>query len=62
MEKIIIPKKITKKTNNKNGIRKIYHYVLDYISKYIVVYTCLETNKKECFQKKDFITYDIMEG
>lgn len=61
MEKIIIPKKITKKSNNKNGMCKIYHYVLDHISKYIVVYTCLETNTKECFQKKDFIT-DIMEG
>ena len=52
-----IPKKIIKKVNNKNGKDKIYTYELDNISKYVVIYNCLETGSKESFQKKDFVKY-----
>ena len=61
MKTFSIPKKITKKVNNKNGKDRIYTYELDHISKYVIIYNCLETGTKESFQKKDFIKYINLE-
>lgn len=59
ISQIIIPKRRTITTKSTNGnCLKVRHYELDYISKYIVVYKCLETGIKESFSKNDFIKYN----
>ena len=55
----VIPKKykVNRRdvTHNKDNF---YHYELESVSKFVVIYKCLENGTKECFQKKDFFKYN----
>ena len=51
---IVIPKRIKKKRHT--HCNEYYHYEIEKIYPYHVVYKCVETGKMESFSKNNFIT------
>lgn len=62
--KIVIPKRITKRTTNMYGgtlaglVSSVYHYEYVGQSKHVAIYRCKENGTLECFKKTDFILRD----